>query len=590
MAQKKLIWHLFPSYVLISLITVVAVLWSVYLSYKDTIIAQKSRELELRGQFIYDLAADLLKNGNMQEADSLVDALGRKTGTRITLIMPDGHVLADSFEDPARMENHLDRPEIRKAETNSETFTVRYSFTLRQDMLYVAIPIVEGTTGLGFLRLAMPVYEISAILIPYRNRIIISSITIILFILLSSYLISRKVNKPLQAITEGIRHFAGGDLTYRIHVPKSAEIGTVTQALNNMAIQLDEKIKIIVEQKNEQQAVLESMVEGVIAVNRELQVISINKAAATIFDLESQECAGRQIHELIRNSNLLALVEKTFHEINPVEEEIIIRNPDERYLQTHGTVLKNAQNNITGALIVMNDVTRLRRLENVRRDFVANVSHEIRTPLTSIKGFAETLAEDGFEDMENARHFIDIISRQSNRLNAIIDDLLTLARLEQSEDRSQIEFKRTSIIEVVNTAIEVCKANADKKKICIQKDISEEFEINMNAALVEQALVNLIDNAIKYSPEESRIEIRCNPDGGFLDLSVKDEGPGIEQRHLPRLFERFYRVDKARSRDEGGTGLGLAIVKHIAQVHGGRAEVESQPGKGSTFHVKIPMI
>ena len=237
----------------------------------------------------------------------------------------------------------------------------------------------------------------------------------------------------------------------------------------------------------------------------------------------------------------------------------------------------------------MNDVTRLRRLENVRRDFVANVSHEIRTPLTSIKGFVETLLDGAIENKEDTVSFLKIIAKQSNRLNSIIEDLLTLARLEEEGDRSKIDFDPIEIRRVVDGAVRVCIHASEKKHIEIKVECPSDLVVKVNYALLEQAVINLVDNAIKYSPEGSEIDISVSADNSDQTvISVKDNGPGIEKKHLPRIFERFYRVDKARSRDLGGTGLGLAIVKHIAQVHSGRVDVHSTPGIGSNFFIYLP--
>jgi two-component system phosphate regulon sensor histidine kinase PhoR len=363
----------------------------------------------------------------------------------------------------------------------------------------------------------------------------------------------------------------------------------LVEALNIMAAQVNEKIRTVIEQKNEQQAVLESMVEGVIAVDSNEKIINLNQAAAKLIRVQSEEGLGLYIRDVIKNDDLKKLISKTLKGKEPIEGEILMRNERDHYLQVHGTVLMNASKQIIGALIVLNDVTNLRRLENVSRDFVANVSHEIRTPLTSIKGFAETLLDGAIENIDDARNFLKIVVKQANRLNAIIEDLLILATLEEHEERSDVQFEAQNLKHVLYNAVQVCRPSAINKNIHVELKCDENIKILLNKPLIEQAVINLIDNAIKYSPENSKIEINAIKNDQIIEIIVQDQGVGIAKVHLPRIFERFYRVDKARSRAIGGTGLGLAIVKHIAQVHDGHVSVESVLGEGSTFKIHLPI-
>jgi two-component system phosphate regulon sensor histidine kinase PhoR len=274
----------------------------------------------------------------------------------------------------------------------------------------------------------------------------------------------------------------------------------------------------------------------------------------------------------------------------PVEKDIALHSDGERIINAHGTVLRDADGYRVGALIVCNDITRLWKLENIRRDFVANVSHEIRTPITAIKGFVETLRDGSVQDPHDTKRFLGIIEKHVDRLETIIEDLLSLSRIEGGGEEDHIMLQRGRIRDVLLTAVQVCEAKAISKKISLQLSCNEELKAIINPALLEQAVVNLIDNAIKFSNEGSTVQVNATPMDGQISISVRDQGSGIEKEHLPRLFERFYRIDKARSRQMGGTGLGLAIVKHIAQVHRGRLLVESTPGKGSTFSLHIPRV
>ena len=273
---------------------------------------------------------------------------------------------------------------------------------------------------------------------------------------------------------------------------------------------------------------------------------------------------------------------------DPVEKEITLFPGDEKYVSGHGTKLVYGDGRQIGALIVLNDITRLKKLENIRRDFVANVSHEIKTPITAIKGFVETLRDGGVADEEDRQRFLGIISNHVNRLEAVINDLLKLSRIEKDSESDDIEFDNEKIINVLRTAIEICSPTADAKDIKIKLECDESIEAKINSSLLEQAIVNLLDNAVKYSDNGKQILIKGLTRDNNVEIQVADEGKGIEKEHLPRLFERFYRVDKARSRKLGGTGLGLAIVKHITQAHAGIISVESTPGKGSTFKMILP--
>jgi two-component system phosphate regulon sensor histidine kinase PhoR len=276
--------------------------------------------------------------------------------------------------------------------------------------------------------------------------------------------------------------------------------------------------------------------------------------------------------------------------VESIEDDIVLHNDEERVLNIHSSPLQDAKEARIGILVVINDVTKLRRLENVRRDFVANVSHEIKTPLTAIKGFVETLHDGTVEKPEDIERFFGIVIKHINRLDAIVEDLLTLSRIEKEDTGKEIKFETGSIKDVIETAIQVCQAKADKKNIHIDLSCDKEITAKIDPALLDQAMVNILDNAIKYSEKGSAVYVECSSMEREIIISIKDHGIGIAKKHLPRLFERFYRVDKARSRELGGTGLGLAIVKHIVQAHGGRITVESTPGKGSTFAIHLPRL
>jgi two-component system phosphate regulon sensor histidine kinase PhoR len=307
-----------------------------------------------------------------------------------------------------------------------------------------------------------------------------------------------------------------------------------------------------------------------------------------MFEVDSVKTPGLSIQEAVRNIHVHRFVNRTLESSDRVDEEIEAGSGKDSVLRARGTVLRDENGGKVGALIVFTDITDLRRLENIRREFVANVSHELKTPITAIKGFVETLQGGAIADKEEAEKFLKIIARHADRLDAIIDDLLSLSKIEQAGDKEDIKFENAELGQVIKSSIKSLEMKAREKNIGIKFDCPADLRPSINASLIEQAITNLLDNAINYSDPGNDVEVKATKTESNIIIAVRDHGCGIEKRHLPRLFERFYRVDTARSRKMGGTGLGLAIVKHIAQIHGGYATVESEPGKGSLFSLNLP--
>jgi two-component system phosphate regulon sensor histidine kinase PhoR len=330
------------------------------------------------------------------------------------------------------------------------------------------------------------------------------------------------------------------------------------------------------------------MIEGVLAVDATQRIVSINRAAADLLGIDALAVLGRSIQEVVRNADLRQFALQAIDCREPVEDDLVLRAARDRTLRVRGTPLRDVSGE-GGAVIVLNDITDIRHLENVRRDFVANVSHELKTPVASIKGFVETLLDGRVDDPDDRRRFLEIVGRQSDRLGAIIDDLLALSRIEQAEGMGDLPLERVAVADVLAAVVAECGPRADDRSIAIEVESPPGLEAEVNAPLLEQALINLVDNALKYSEQGGSVILAATPtEDGMLDLIVRDHGTGIGAEHLPRLFERFYRVDKGRSRKLGGTGLGLSIVKHIVQAHGGTVAVESTLGVGSTFRVRLP--
>jgi two-component system phosphate regulon sensor histidine kinase PhoR len=353
----------------------------------------------------------------------------------------------------------------------------------------------------------------------------------------------------------------------------------------------------VIRQRNELGAVHGSMVEGVLAIDREQNILSLNRAASVMLSLDPTATIGRSVYEAVRNADLHDVIRRSLAGDTSVAGEMSLSDteshgnghPALRVIQLQSANLRDEQGKRIGLVLVLHDVTQLRRLESVRRDFVSNVSHEVKTPVSAIKAAVETLRELPGHDDPDAQRFQQIISRQADRLAAIVDDLLSLARIEQGQEAGLSDLKPAPLWPVIAAAIETCQAGADAKAIHLASECDRRVSARVNEQLLTQAVVNLIDNAVKYSDRETSVLVTCEASDGEALISVTDQGRGIEAGHLSRVFERFYRTDKARSRELGGTGLGLSIVKHVAEAHGGRVSVDSEPGVGSTFRIHLPL-
>ncbi|MFH0996490.1 MAG: ATP-binding protein [Pseudomonadota bacterium] len=583
-----LFWKLYPPFLLIILTPLLAVSWYADFSMRRFFVDQTATNLEARANLLKDQMTGYLLAEDWKSIDLLCKRAGKSADTRITVMLPLGKVIGDSEADPDTMKNHSDRPEFVKAISGETGVFTRHSDTLQEPMMYLAVSLIEGDKRIGVLRTSVSIGAIDRQLEKIHRRISLGVLVVALLATGVSLLFSRRVSRPLEKIREGAENFARGQLSYRLPVFASKETALLARTMNDMAASLDERMQTIVGQRNELEAVLSSMIEGVMAIDLEETIISINHTAARMFCRKSAELINRSVQEAIRNPDFHRFVRLAFRDETPREEDLFFYISGEAILEARSSALKNARGERIGILIVLNDVTRLRRLENMRKDFAANVSHEIKTPLTAIKGFVETLKTGAMNHPEEAARFLGIIEKHTNRLNAIIDDLMKLSLIEQKTDKKEILLENRPLLPILQSARQVCQSMADEKAIQILLSCEETLSIHLNAALIEQAFVNLLDNAVKYSGTGGSIEIEVQQIDAEVAILFRDHGIGIASEHLPRLFERFYRADPSRSRKLGGTGLGLAIVKHIVNAHAGRITVESSPGKGSEFVVHIP--
>ena len=401
------------------------------------------------------------------------------------------------------------------------------------------------------------------------------------------YGLARQLARPVDSLRAAAARIASGDVSADPPATDVAEFADIAAALVRLREQLVERGLTIGRQDTQQEAVLGSMIEGVLAIDGRRRILGINRAAADLLDVETEQTAGRPLQDVIRNPDLRRFALTAIDCREPVEDDLLLRGVRDRTIRLRGTALRDASGD-GGAVIVLNDVTEVQRLENVRRDFVANVSHELKTPVASIKGFVETLLDGALDDRDDARRFLGIVARQADRLATIIEDLLALSRIEQSETSGKLPLDQLPLSGILITASDDCRPRAVERSIRLEVECPPDLTVTVNGPLLEQAVINLVDNAIKYSESGKTVWLSAEDDATGPAIRVRDEGCGIAEEHLPRLFERFYRVDKARSRNLGGTGLGLSIVKHIVQAHAGTIVVESTPGVGTTFTIRLP--
>lgn len=533
-------------------------------------------------------------------------------GYRATLILTDGRVVADSEADAKSMENHGSRPEVAAAIGGSVSVSRRKSATVGEELIYAAAPIWRAETigrdattnaspgGIeGVLRLALHMPTLNKALAPARGIIGAAALAFVAAAIAAAAAFSRMTTRPLAALAEVAKGYGSGrSLSTRegelaLGRDDPEEMLVLGRTLDSMAAEISARVAEARAQGRELEAILDAMSEAVLALDSQLRIRIANPAARDLFDL-GEKASGRLLLEATRSSSLQEVAAACLDSRERKEAEISLFLPSsaERIFQAFATPLRSGDSadSLAGAgvVVVLGDITALRRLERVRRDFVANVSHELRTPVQLVKGFSETILDSSADDPEQTRRFVGIIERNAGRMESLIADLLSLASLERG-DSAELKKSQAPIAPILEGAREAIQPKAEARGTGISVDCEPSLEARVEPGLLEQAVVNLVDNAVKYSPPKTSVRVRAWADSCFLVIEVRDQGIGIPASDLARIFERFYRVDKARSRELGGTGLGLAIVKHIAMAHGGDVSVESYEGEGSTFRIRIPL-
>ncbi|WP_339267245.1 ATP-binding protein [Paenibacillus sp. FSL W8-0187] len=516
--------------------------------------------------------------------------------SRVTFILKDGKVIGDSESDPLTMDNHAYREEMLQAVKEGRGSTIRRSDTLEQDMLYVALPVKSGENFDGFVRLSVSLKAVDQGVRQGWTVMGIGLLVLFLIAALVSYRVAKGLTSPLEKITRVARRISSLEYDARVKIHRKDEIGQLAQAINGMADSLQTQLRTIRDNEDLLQSVLNNMTGGIVMVNGAGQIILVNRAAERMLGINAEVITGKSYRELKQHYELTKLMEQGLESKEGFHEERNIYYPVESIIRLDGVAMmqEEEQESYRGMLFLLQDVSDIRRLERMRSEFVANVSHELKTPLAAVKGFAETLLGGGVTDEKTSRSFLQIIYDESERLNRLIGDILELSKIESK--RIQMDYSPIHLSAFFDTISEMMRTVAEKKRISLELDIPEELFMEGDEDKLRQIFMNLLSNAISYTQEGGRVKLTAlekHSHGNAEDIVefiVKDSGIGIPKKDLPRIFERFYRVDKARSRGSGGTGLGLSIVKHLVDLHHGTIKVESELGIGSSFIIELPIL
>jgi len=518
-----------------------------------------------------------------------LDQIVRISGARVTLVDAAGMVFADSEKNIAGMENHLNRPEIQEARVRGKGKSIRFSQSVGADMLYVAVPIKINTALKGYVRLARPLHDVQLAVEKTYSSIFLALIIVAVFSIIIAIIFSYRLTAPIKSMeifTEKLRR--GETPEGSVLIKTSDETKKLADNINYIVDELRNRIKNANEENSKLVTAFASMTEGVLILDADNKIEAVNPALSNMLAFRSEDITGKTLLEAFRNAELQQAFLKFKQTGKPVLQEVALGNLESVILNVSISGVKGEPGN-EKTMVVLHDVTRLKKLERVRIDFVANVTHEIRTPLTAILGYLETIRAGAINKPEEACRFIDIILRHAQRLNRLVEDLLTISKIELGE--VNFRFEDVFPADVINNVLPVVDQKAKAKNIEIVNLMPENFpKIKADKDRLTQIFVNILDNAVKFTPENGKVSIDAEEANGYTVVTVSDTGIGVPQEEIERLGERFYRVDKTRSRELGGTGLGLSIVKHLMIAHGGKMEIESRLGQGTTVSLFFPLM
>lgn len=599
MLRSPLLWRLYAGYVVIILICTLIVGTLVGRQVTANSTNEIHHSLAVRSELLAEVArpsllaltgnlASGLNDSNLQKT---IVQLGKNTESRLTIISRSGIVLADSQEQPEIMDNHGNRPEIILAKESGFASQSRFSQTLQQQMIYRALRVEHNQEIIGYVRVSLPLSIIAEKLSQLRLIVLFAALVAACTALVTGFFFARRFTAPLRHMTEVAEAISQGDYNKRLSVTQNDEVGQLANAFNRMARRSEQRMTEITEDRNRLATIFAGMVEGVIHVDQEFQVIHMNEAAARLLDLSALACVNKPFWENVRDREINEALMQAM-ESNQVVKTQLRRATDgnDRVIDLYVAALSRGHTGESiGAIIVLHDISELDGLERIRRDFVANASHELKTPITAIRGLTETILDDAEMDELTRKRFIKKIHVQSLRLSALVSDLMTISRLESSS--AERHYEPIDLAEIIKRSASSVKNTYQEKQQKFDLDVpSARVMISGDMQAISQLIDNLLDNAVKYTPLEGSISVQLSVVNKLTKLTVKDTGIGISAQYQQRIFERFYRVDKARSRELGGTGLGLSIVRNIAEQHGGTIAVESRPGSGSIFTLMLPLL
>ena len=589
MLRSRILWKLFSGYVVLILLSISIVGILISKQVEEETLSEIERSLYLRATFLQNIALELLSNSSNIKIQVRIKNLGKKIDTRFTVININGRVLADSQKDPKAMDNHGNRPEILAAHSHGQGITTRFSDTIKNNMMYYALAVMKDDKLIGYVRTSLPLSVIDERLSRIHTLVLFAMSVSILVALLLGFFVARGFAKPLTAMTTIAENMSEGNYDQRISIDRKDEIGSLAKALNKMAKNSSERLETIILEKNKLVAILAGMVEGVVAVDKNENIIHLNEAAKRILGISNNVDMDRKIWETTHLQEFCQIFSLALNEETEIRKKYkTVKKSKDQIVDVHASPFRDGSGELVGVVAVLYDVSELERLETIRKDFVANVSHELKTPITAARGLLETVIDDNEMSIENHRIFITKAMNQILRLSNIVTDLLSLSRLETV--KMDLIRECIDLRDVVNDSIQALHPVSEEKRISIEY---EEFDMSLEVLGDREALFqsvnNLIDNAIKYNSKHGKVWLRLYNEGKNAVLEVRDSGIGIETLEKHRIFERFYRIDKARSTQVGGTGLGLSIVKHTVLAHGGQLSVESFLGTGSTFKIFIPL-
>lgn len=576
--QKKL----FMTYALI--IIIMSILFvSLYWMKGYQYVKAQDEELYL-GQA--KMLADIFSTKTLKEEDDYNDFAVEYEGkyhVRVTIIKEDGTVIADSSSQLKTMENHKDRLEVQEAIKSGTGIAIRYSNTMHINYLYCAVH-VKTDNFTGVMRISVPTSKLEMMKTSFFEIFILLAVFMFLVAFGISIFFARYLVRPVVEVTKAAEKIAQGEYDSRIYTIQKGQLGSLATTFNSMSEVLKHNMETLTNQNMELEAILSSMESGIIAVDNTSNIMFYNKAFLKIVEVRDQEIQGKAFFQYIRNALLFEIVDQVRAEKESVRLEGKMVLSHEKFVRVIGTPLKQSDEMQLGVLIIMEDITELKKLERMRSDFVSNVTHELKTPLTSIKGFVDTLKNGAINDEKIARKFLDIIDIETERLYNLIRDILLLSEI---ESKVEYDMSTCQVNQIIEEVVDLLLPNLNEKTSLIFEEQPYVRPYACNRDRIKQLVINLVDNAIKCT-EEGSVTIRCYSDRENLNIIVEDSGIGIEKQNLARIFERFYRVDKGRSRKLGGTGLGLSIVKHIVEMYHGNINIESQLGVGTKFHITLP--